>query len=81
MLVVTAMNPCSCGHYGDPTRACACPEAAVSRYRKRLSGRLLDRIDLHVEVPRIDCGKLAGDAPAEPSSAGRHAVGAWPART
>ena len=69
-----------CGHYGDPTRACTCPEAAVSRYRKRLSGPLLDRIDLHVEVPRVDYDKLAGDGLAEPSAAVRGRVEAARAR-
>jgi magnesium chelatase family protein len=71
---------CPCGHYGDPTWACSCPEAAVSRYRKRLSGPLLDRIDLHVEVPRVDYDKLAGDTLAEPPSAVRARVEAARAR-
>ena len=78
--LVGAMNPCPCGHYGDQTRACTCPEGAVSRYRKRLSGPLLDRIDLHAEVPRVDYDKLASDAPAEPSSAVRARVEAARAR-
>jgi magnesium chelatase family protein len=79
-MLVGAMNPCPCGHYGDPTRACACPEAAVSRYKKRLSGPLLDRIDLHVEVPRVEYDKLAGDGLAEPSAAVRARVEAARAR-
>jgi magnesium chelatase family protein len=58
-----------CGHHGDRARACTCPEAAVSRYKKRLSGPLLDRIDLHVDVPRVEYDKLAGDGLAEPSAA------------
>ena len=62
------------------TRACTWLEAAVSRYRKRLSGPLLDRIDLHVEVPRVDYGKLSDDGLAEPSSAVRARVEAAPAR-
>jgi magnesium chelatase family protein len=67
-MLVGAMNPCPCGFYGDPTRACSCPEALVSRYQKRLSGPLLDRIDLHVEVPRVEYDKLIGDGRTEPSA-------------
>ncbi|MFH2063361.1 MAG: YifB family Mg chelatase-like AAA ATPase [bacterium] len=52
--LVAAMNPCPCGYSTDPTRDCTCTAAAVSRYMKRLSGPLLDRIDLHIEVPRVD---------------------------
>jgi magnesium chelatase family protein len=73
-MLVGAMNPCPCGHYGDPTRACTCAEASVSRYRKRLSGPLLDRIDLHVEVPRVEYEKLSSDGLAEPSAAVRARV-------
>ncbi len=47
------MNPCPCGHLGDTRRACRCPLPAIERYRGRVSGPLLDRIDLHVEVPAI----------------------------
>jgi len=71
---------CPCGHYGDSSRACTCAEAAVSRYRKRLSGPLLDRIDLHVEVPRVEYDKLASDGLAEPSAAVRERVEAARAR-
>ncbi len=79
-MLVGAMNPCPCGHYGDSSRACTCAEAAVSRYRKRLSGPLLDRIDLHVEVPRVEYDKLASDGLAEPSAAVRERVEAARAR-
>jgi magnesium chelatase family protein len=68
-MVIGAMNPCPCGYLGDPTRACTCPEAAVTRYARRISGPILDRIDLHVEVPRVDYAELAGDAVGEPSAA------------
>ena len=51
--LLAAMNPCPCGHLGDPRRACRCPLPAIERYRARVSGPLLDRIDLHVEVPAI----------------------------
>ena len=53
-LLVAAMNPCPCGYLGHPLRACRCPPALVDRYRSRLSGPLLDRIDLQVEVPALD---------------------------
>jgi magnesium chelatase family protein len=79
-MLVAAMNPCSCGYYGDPQRACTCPDAVVQRYQKRLSGPLLDRIDLHVEVPRIAYEKLAGEAPTESSAAVRERVEAARAR-
>ncbi len=68
-MLVTAMNPCPCGYYGDPMKECNCAESTVSRYQRRISGPLLDRIDIFVEVPRVDYEKLAADATGEPSSA------------
>jgi magnesium chelatase family protein len=68
------LHGCPCGYYRDATRPCTCAESAVSRYRKRLSGPLLDRIDLHVEVPRVEYEKLASDDLAEPSAAVRARV-------
>lgn len=66
---VGAMNPCPCGHLGDPRAVCECTPEQIRRYRARISGPLLDRIDLHVEVPRITQSALRADtAPAEPSS-------------
>jgi magnesium chelatase family protein len=62
------LNRCPCGNYGDPIKACTCSESTVSRYQRRVSGPLLDRIDIFIEVPRIDYDKLAALAPAEPSS-------------
>jgi len=77
-MLVAAMNPCPCGYLGDPERACACPPAAIARYRRRLSGPLLDRIDLYVEVPRVEYAKLASLQPAEPSAAIRgRVVAGW----
>ena len=73
-ILVGAMNPCPCGYYGDHLRACTCSEAMVSRYQKRLSGPLLDRIDIHVEVPRVEYEKLAGDRLGEPSATIRQRV-------
>lgn len=70
-MLVAAMNPCPCGFYGDPTKDCGCSESTVSRYQKRISGPLLDRIDIFTEVPRVDYEKLAGDASGEPSEAVR----------
>ena len=66
-LLVAAMNPCPCGWLGAPRRACLCGEDSLARYRRRVSGPLLDRIDLHVEVPPLDCGRLAGPGDGEGS--------------
>jgi magnesium chelatase family protein len=73
-MLVAAMNPCPCGNYGDPLKACVCAESTVSRYQRRISGPLLDRIDLFVEVPRIDYEKLASLASAESSAHVRERV-------
>lgn len=75
-MLVAARNPCPCGYFGDPERACGCPAGALDRYRKRISGPLLDRIDLYVEVPRTPYEKLAAGPEAEPSSAVRARVSA-----
>jgi magnesium chelatase family protein len=72
--LVAAMNPCPCGYYGDPVRECSCSPAQVTRYQKRISGPLLDRIDIHVEVPRVDYDKLTNDRLGEPSEAIRARV-------
>ncbi|HNO63069.1 MAG TPA: YifB family Mg chelatase-like AAA ATPase, partial [Thauera aminoaromatica] len=74
--LVAAMNPCPCGHLGDPRRACRCTPEQVARYRGRLSGPLLDRIDLTVEVPAIAPEVLLESPPGEPSSAVRARVAA-----
>jgi len=58
--LVAAMNPCPCGSLGDPGRACRCPPATVLTYQRRISGPLLDRIDLHVEVPALPVADLEG---------------------
>ena len=67
-MMVGAMNPCSCGYYGDPVRECTCTPGAVARYKKRISGPLLDRIDLFVDVPRIEYEKLVERSNAETSA-------------
>jgi magnesium chelatase family protein len=69
-MLVAAMNPCPCGYAGDTVRECTCAPAMVTRYQKRISGPMLDRIDIHVEVPRVEYAKLADPLPAE----GSHAV-------
>ncbi|MGE5786825.1 MAG: YifB family Mg chelatase-like AAA ATPase [Myxococcales bacterium] len=66
-LVVAAVNPCACGYYGHPVRACRCTELQRRRYLGRLSGPLLDRIDLHCPVPPVDVGSLSTAAPGESS--------------
>ena len=66
-MLIGAMNPCPCGYFGDPVKECSCSPAIVTRYQKRLSGPLLDRIDIHVEVPRVEYEKLASDVPLESS--------------
>jgi magnesium chelatase family protein len=73
-MLVGAMNPCPCGFYSDPTKECSCSESTVSRYQKRISGPLLDRIDIFVEVPRVDYEKLAANTTGEPSAAVRSRV-------
>ncbi|GIV97484.1 MAG: Fis family transcriptional regulator [Herpetosiphonaceae bacterium] len=66
-LLVAAMNPCPCGYLSSSERACSCSAAAVARYQKRISGPLLDRIDIHIDVPRVDYEKLASERLGEPS--------------
>ena len=67
-MLIAAMNPCPCGFASDPVRECVCTPTAASRYLKRISGPLLDRIDLFAEVPRVEYEKLVGEARAEPSN-------------
>nr|HID13402.1 ATP-binding protein [Anaerolineae bacterium] len=73
-IFMAAMNPCPCGYYGDPVRECTCSLSTISRYQKRISGPLLDRIDIHVEVPRVDYDKLTDERLGEPSEAIRARV-------
>ena len=74
IMVVAAMNPCPCGFLGHPTKDCTCSQAAVNRYRDKVSGPILDRIDLHVEVQSVDYAQLADTTRGEPSSAIRQRV-------
>jgi magnesium chelatase family protein len=73
-MLIGAMNPCPCGYYGDPTHECTCSMQMISRYQKRISGPLLDRIDIHVEVPAVDYEKLSDERLGEPSAAVRGRV-------
>ena len=73
-MLVAAMNPCPCGYYGDPFKECKCSSGEISRYHKRISGPLLDRIDIFVDVPHIDYEKLTEDKPGERSDAVRARV-------
>ena len=75
-MLIGSMNPCPCGYYGDPVKECTCSSAMVTRYQKRISGPLLDRIDIHVEVPRVEYEKLSDDRLGEPSAAIRGRVAA-----
>jgi magnesium chelatase family protein len=57
--LIAAMNPCPCGYYTDPVKACTCSSSTVTKYQKRISGPLLDRIDIYIEVPRVEYEKLS----------------------
>ena len=72
--LIAAMNPCPCGYYGDVFRQCSCAPSAVAKYQKRISGPLLDRIDLHIEVPRLSEEELLQTRVGETSAAIRERV-------
>ena len=74
LMLVAAMNPCPCGFLGDSHKECACPPPAIHRYRTRISGPLLDRIDIQIEVPAVPFRELADRAAGEPSDAIRARV-------
>ena len=69
-----ATNPCKCGFFGDPKRECRCSQADVQRYRDRISGPLLDRIDIHVEVPAVQYRDISSNVPGESSESIRARV-------
>ncbi len=73
-MLVAAMNPCPCGYHGDPTHECTCSPGLVLAYQKRISGPLLDRIDIMVDVPRVDYEKLSGQELSESSAQIRQRV-------
>jgi magnesium chelatase family protein len=69
LMLIAAMNPCPCGYYGDTTRECRCTPGIIQRYLAKISGPLLDRIDLHIEVPAVPYKELRGQATGATSSA------------
>ena len=73
-MLVAAMNPCPCGYLGDPKHECRCSPAQIQRYRARISGPLLDRIDLHVEAPALSFAELRNDVSGESSGAMRERI-------
>jgi len=73
-MLMASMNPCPCGYYNHPDRVCSCGPGMVQKYLNKISGPLLDRIDLHVEVTPVAFSELSAIRPAEPSSAIRDRV-------
>ena len=73
-MLIAAMNPCPCGYYGDSQRQCTCAPSAITNYQKRISGPLLDRIDIHLNVPRVDYQHLSSQRLGEPSAVIRERV-------
>ena len=73
-MLIAAMNPCPCGYWGDTRRSCTCTGSQIHRYRSRISGPLLDRIDIHVEVPPVTIRELSMDREEEPSNTIRKRV-------
>ena len=67
-ILVAASNPCPCGYYGDPKKPCKCLPGQISRYQKRISGPILDRIDIHIDVPSVDTQNLIGESQTESES-------------
>lgn len=67
-MLVAARNPCPCGYFGEPDGRCVCPASLIAKYQKKISGPLLDRIDVYIEVPRVNVTKLSQNADAEASS-------------
>lgn len=77
VMLIAAMNPCPCGYFNHPTRKCSCSRKAIDKYLSKVSGPLLDRIDIHIEVPPVDYDELSGKAQeGEPSDAIRARVNA-----
>ena len=68
VMLICAMNPCPCGHFGHPTKKCTCPKGAPARYLSKVSGPLLDRLDIHIEVPPVDYAQLSATEESECSA-------------
>ncbi len=68
VMLVCAMNPCPCGYFGHPTKQCTCQKGAAQKYLAKVSGPLLDRLDIHIEVPQVDFKKLSADEKGESSA-------------
>ena len=73
-MLIASMNPCPCGYYGDPTHNCTCTPGQISRYLSKISGPLLDRIDIHCEIQAVPFAQLSQMQPGEPSAAIRERV-------
>lgn len=73
-MLVSSMNPCPCGYYNHPEKDCVCPGGAVQKYLNKVSGPLLDRIDIHIEIVPVPFEKISDKTPAEPSTAIRERV-------
>ena len=73
-MLIASMNPCPCGYYGDPTHSCACTPGQIQRYMNKISGPLLDRIDIHCEIQAVPFSELSKMQPGEPSAAIRERV-------
>jgi len=73
-MLAAAMNPCPCGYYTDPAKECTCTPHQIQKYLSKISGPLLDRIDLHIEVPALKWKEISGNEPSEPSTEIRERV-------
>ena len=74
IMLIASMNPCPCGYYNHPTKECNCPPGAVHKYLSKISGPLLDRIDIHIEVVPVELDKMTSNTKSEPSAAIRKRV-------